>query len=124
MAPRENQNQTSVDLDALVASVERRVLERIAAALSAPLKPAVVSTRRGRGPAGWSDERAKKVLPTIPGAYKSGRWTIVPMAAFERWEASQATTPPLPAPAANDASVEERWSPRAALESVGLRRTR
>jgi hypothetical protein len=116
----------TVDMDAIIETVERKVLARIAAALVAAPLPAYYSTRRKCGPPGLADSACKALLPTLPGAVQRGRWWVIDRARYEEWEASQAATSTATegtSPPAKD-RTEEPWSPRGALESVGLRATR
>jgi hypothetical protein len=78
-----------VDLEELVATVEKRVLARIAAALTSAALPSVYSTRRKCGPPGLADSACKATLPTIPGAVKRGRWWVIDRRRYEEWEAAQ-----------------------------------
>lgn len=76
-----------VNREELRALVREELRTILGAALAQ--KPAVYSSRRGRGPEGMSEDRWKALAPTIPGAVKRGRWWVVSRDAFEAYEASQ-----------------------------------
>ena len=111
-----------IDLDALAAKLAPMILSRLATALGATEAP--YSTRRGYEPPEYQGrpKKWKADAPTIPGAVLVGRWWSVSRTAYAAWLASKRTTPI--AKVANDSATSEPWSPRAALESVGLRGSR
>jgi len=74
----------ALDLDALAD----KVLEKIVARIAGAAKPATYSDRRGHGPAGMTDDRAKQLIRACPHSVKRGRWCVVDREVFERWERS------------------------------------
>jgi hypothetical protein len=89
-------NVNAVDLEALAD----KVLEKLVARIAGAAKPAVYSDRKGHGPAGYSDDRAKERVRACPHAIKRGRWWVVDVAAFEGWERAQ--LPQVKAPAVSE----------------------
>jgi hypothetical protein len=118
-----HQNHTAIDLEALARQVAPLVVAQIATALGAVQAP--YSTRKGHEPAEFigRSKKWKATAPTIPGSVQMGRWVTVPRAAYAAWIAAQGITPSTSPAPSNDTSTAT-WSPTAALESVGLRRTR
>jgi hypothetical protein len=112
----------SIDLDALRRAVVRDVVAILVGALAATDKPSVYSTRRGCAPPGFADRAWKALAPTLPGATKRGRWTVVARADFDRWEAAQGATSGATS-AAND-TTSEPWSPETSALALGLRASR
>jgi hypothetical protein len=110
------------ELEARVRDLEMR-LAAIARACGATPDEEPFGTGRGapRPIEFRNRERAwKRAAKGIPGAYRVGRVWFVPRAAYAAWCAGRASTslPASPQPrAAND--VGGRWSPSAALRSVG-----
>ncbi len=86
-------------------------------------EPRDYSSRRGCGPAGYAD-RVWKTLAKQLGV-KRGRFWVVTRTQLETYEAAQrAPASSVTVPAANDTAADPAWSPSAALEAAGLRRTR
>jgi hypothetical protein len=102
-----------VNIDALAD----RVLEKLVARIAGASKPATYSDRKGFGPVGYSDERAKERVRACPHAVKRGRWHVVDREAFEAWERSQLPTVETPRPVST-------WTPGGALAESGLRRVK
>lgn len=86
-----------------------------ALAMTAAKRPAdTFSSRKGHGAPGLSYEENKRIARLI-GTCR-GRWWIYTAAQLEAYEAGQATP-------TTAASVDvPSWTPRAALESAGLRK--
>lgn len=82
------------------------------------------STRRGRGPPGYSEREWRKVAPIVPGAVWRGRWCCVAYAALDAYERARADGRGTPAPApitSGDSSKSTTWSPEVAARKAGLR---
>jgi hypothetical protein len=92
------------------------VLAKVVAALSAPAKPSFYTSHvKGARPVGWALRRWQVAIKGIPGAHQRGRFWIVSLEDFERWERARSNAP------GPEASVAPAWSPKRALEAAGLR---
>jgi hypothetical protein len=103
-----------------VAQVVRETVVAMFAAVASP-KPTTYTTRKGHGPAGYSEERWKALAPRIPVAVKRGRWFVVSREDFEAWERSQ---PPPLAASKPATSTSPTWNASSALARAGLRSSR
>lgn len=121
-AAREQDNGSTVDLDALARRLAPLVALQLSAILAGAALGATYSTRvDGPVPPEFAGRRRAwlAIAPTIPGAVRLGRWWSIPRDAYERWLKAHAAAPQMGAPAA--AAVEAEWSPAALAADLGLR---
>ena len=123
VSPRRSLAPTRPEGGALEDVVRRVVREELRGMLGRLLadEPAEYSSRRGHGPPGYAAREWRALAKRI--GTRRGRWYVVTRAQLEALEATRRAPAESTAPApANDAT--SAWTPAAALESVGLRRTR